>query len=126
MADDVVPDIARQLLQRQSSQGQGGGVMYVFGARETINVGAGLSLQSAAPKAEGTFRMAAQKREGLFAKLLADMGFKSADFVKGFEDASSRAPVREASQAELFGQGGPSGGYASMVSGPSGSGLEIG
>ena len=106
------PDL-QSLIRASMPQQAGGGVMFIFGgARETTSVGQGLSMQSAALiKADGTFKMGSQKRENPFAKLLGDLGFKREDFAKGFADAKNGAPVREASQVELFGQGGPTGGF---------------
>jgi hypothetical protein len=123
------PDL-QALIRASMPQQAGGGVMYLFGgAKETINVGQGLAPQGAALiKADGTFKMGSQKRESPLAKLLGDLGFKREDFVKGFTDAKNGAPVREASQAEFFGQGGPVGGsFSAMVgNGPSvGGGIDL-
>lgn len=106
------PDL-QSLIRASMPQPLGDGIMYLFGgAKGTINVGQGLAPQGAALiKADGTFKMGSQKRENPFAKLLGDLGFKREDFAKGFTDAKNGAPVREASQVELFGQGGPTGGF---------------
>lgn len=111
----------------RASQAQGGSGTSPLGFRTELNVGQGFSPQSCALiKADGKFQMAAPKQEKGFAKLLGDLGFRREDFCKGFADANKGAPVREASQAELFGSGSVnSGGPMTDIVAPRGGSMEI-
>lgn len=107
---DNTPDL-RALIEAAKPQQAGGGKIFAF-VNETINTGGQCSLAAGAPiKFDGTFKMGSQKRPNPFADLLGKLGFNKEDFCKGFADANKGAPVREASQADLFGHGGPSGGF---------------
>lgn len=121
------PDL-QSLIRASMPQQAGGGVMYLFGgAKETITVGGSTPLAALAPcSADANPIKFSKKRENPFAKLLGDLGFKREDFCKGFTDARNGAPVREASPAELFGQGGPSGGFVQGLDmSPRGGGIDV-
>lgn len=119
------PDTNQQLLAMQSlinssRGGAGGGA--VCGILQDVNFANSLKMPGL--PSEATFKPVAPPRPGLLAKILADMDFNGKAFLEAFQKCAQAGAVRESSHADLFGSGGPSGGFVASVShghsGPSG------
>lgn len=92
-----------------------------MGARGEVNVGGVLSIKGVVGNADAMISKIPQKRPGPLGALLAQMGLTSTEIVESFKKVAQAGAVQQASQADLFGQGGPSGGFAANIgSGPSG------
>ena len=123
---DGAPDVNAQLLQMQSliasSQGQSGTKLNIFTPfLPDADVFSGLSSKGKGLNVDAMIRPAGQAAEGPLAKLLKQMGVNRQEIMESMKKVAQAGAVREASQAELFGQGGPAGGsFVSGVSGPSG------
>ena len=136
MADiaDMGAQMANWVAQMQAQQGQGGSgnAPLLFGARLEANVGSALSPQGKGLNSDGMINKLPQGRPGTFAKLLKDIGFTGSDIAAGLKKVADAAPpqqaaFQQASQAELFGQGGPSGSsFASAISAGPSAGGDIG
>jgi hypothetical protein len=118
------PNIDNSFVHRQQLQALSGGngtVPLFLGVHAEANVGRGLGLQQAAPvSADKMILPPAQRPNGPIAGLLKQMGITREELARGLKEVAQAGAVREASQAELFGQGGPAGGsFVSAVSGPS-------
>ncbi len=111
------PDFGAMLALINASQGQGGSgsAPILFGARLECNVGSGLTPQGKGFNCDGIMNKLPQGKPGILAKLLKDCGFTGSDIAAGLKKCADAAPAQQAafqqaSQAELFGQGGPTGG----------------
>jgi hypothetical protein len=119
------PNIDNSFLYRQMQQAQGqggsGSSPLLLGARLDTNVGTPLDIKRLAPiNFDGMIVTPAQRPNGPIAGLLKQMGLNGPEILEGMKKVAQAGPVREANQAELFGQGGPAGGsFVSAVTGPS-------
>jgi hypothetical protein len=124
MADiaDMGAQMAQWAAQMQAQQGQGGSgsAPILLGARLECNVGSGLSLQGKGLNSDSMMNKLPQGKPGMFAKLLKDIGFTGSDIAAGMKKCAEAAPpqqpaFQQASQADLFGQGAPVGGYSANI-----------
>lgn len=108
MADDFSQLMAR--LASMTPQVDPGKPIPILGGKHgEINVGNPLSIRGAVFNIDNMM-VKSQKRPGGLAKILSDMGFNQKDFIEGLQKVAQAGPVQQASQADLFGQGMPSGG----------------
>ena len=127
------PDFGAMLSLIKASQGQGGSgcAPILLGVRLECNVGAPLSIQGRGLNYDSMICKSAQARPGLLAKLLKDAGFDRGEIAEGIKKCADaahpqQAVFREASQAELFGQGGSGGGFVQGLGmSPRGGGIEM-
>lgn len=97
MASDGGPDIQAQLLQMQSliasSRGGGAASGLCGGFLRDVDVGAPLSLKSAALKSEATFQPSAQGRPGMPVKLLKALGLNGQAILEDCKKAAQGVSV---------------------------------
>jgi len=121
MSDGPSVDSSFAYRKAMEAQGQGGSgaAAILLGARMDTSVKL-VDLQSCALiKFDGMIRTAGQRPNGPIAGLLKQMGISGSEIFAGLQKVAQAGPVREASQTDLFGQGGPSGGFVAMSSGRS-------
>jgi hypothetical protein len=93
---------------------QGGGGTSLFGVFQDVNFANALKMPGL--KSDATLACRAPKKPGLFAKLLQDAGLTGAGLSESLQKIAQAGPVQQASQADLFGSGGPVGGFVSAAS----------
>ncbi len=127
MADGPTgPGLEQMMSLIRASQGQGGSgcAPLLMGVRLDQNVGASLSIQGQGLiKADGKAQFCAPRRDGLFAKLLKDLGINGSEIVDGMKKVAQAGAVREASITDITGKGpGLGGGFvaSSMSQGSDG------
>jgi hypothetical protein len=124
MADGPTgPGLEQMMALIRASQGQGGSgsAPILMGVRLDQNVGAPLSIQGQGLiKADGKAQFSAPRRDGLFAKLLKDMGISGGEIVEGMKKVAQAGPVREASITEITGQSSGLGSGSGMGQGSGG------
>ncbi len=134
MADGSTgPDFGAMLaLKNFSSQTSSGGRPVIIaallpGGGSDVNVGQGLSLQGKGLNADATFKITAQPRPGMLANLIKSMGADRQSIMEGLKKVGDAGAVRQASQTELFGQGGPAGGstFSDVAAPRSSGGIDI-
>ena len=122
-------NFAQQMAQWQALQPQtdpGKSMPIFMGAKGEVNVVGGLSLKGVASNMDGNILKAPQVAPGPLAKLLEGMGLTRKQILEGLKEVNQKAPIQNASIADITGSshglgggsfassissGGPSGGY---------------
>lgn len=127
MADNEFAQNMARWAAAQAQTDPGKSMPIFLGAKGEVNVGGGLSIKGAAGNFDGTIIKSPQVRPGMLGKLLQEMGFTRGEIFEGLKKVAQAGPIQQASQSDLFGQGGPSGGFSSNMGGggPSG-GMDMG